>query len=130
MSKAVNGYTEAAGAAAAGGLYAAVNDRYASQRAPTSASVVHTIEPEPWIEIVEQPKQADLRFRYKCEGRSAGSLLGEHSNDSNKTYPTIRVSTSQYGYHRAGYHRDGITFIYITLRIYVWRCSCRLTRHH
>jgi Rel homology DNA-binding domain len=45
----------------------------------------------PWIEILEQPKQADLRFRYKCEGRSAGSLLGEKNTGDRKSYPTIRV---------------------------------------
>jgi len=48
---------------------------------------------EPSIEITEQPKQADLRFRYKCEGRSAGSLLGEHSVGERKTFPAIKVSS-------------------------------------
>lgn len=31
----------------------------------------------PYIEIIEQPKQRGMRFRYKCEGRSAGSIPGE-----------------------------------------------------
>lgn len=48
----------------------------------------------PWIEILEEPKQADLRFRYKCEGRSAGSLLGEKSTSDRKSFPTIRVSNA------------------------------------
>ncbi|XP_067117964.1 transcription factor p65 isoform X1 [Osmerus mordax] len=45
----------------------------------------------PFIEIIEQPKQRGMRFRYKCEGRSAGSIPGEKSNDTTKTHPTIKV---------------------------------------
>ncbi|OWK10101.1 REL, partial [Cervus elaphus hippelaphus] len=33
-----------------------------------------------------------MRFRYKCEGRSAGSIPGEHSTDNNRTYPSIQIS--------------------------------------
>ncbi|XP_067900977.1 proto-oncogene c-Rel [Heterodontus francisci] len=49
------------------------------------------LQGEPYVEIVEQPKQRGMRFRYKCEGRSAGSIPGEHSTDNNRTYPSIRV---------------------------------------
>ncbi|XP_061565499.1 LOW QUALITY PROTEIN: transcription factor p65 [Cololabis saira] len=45
----------------------------------------------PYIEIIEQPKARGMRFRYKCEGRSAGSISGEKSNDTTKTYPAIKV---------------------------------------
>ncbi|XP_029932382.1 transcription factor p65 isoform X2 [Myripristis murdjan] len=45
----------------------------------------------PFIEIIEQPKQRGMRFRYKCEGRSAGSIPGEKTNDNTKTYPSIKV---------------------------------------
>ncbi|XP_036439084.1 transcription factor p65 [Colossoma macropomum] len=45
----------------------------------------------PFIEIIEQPKARGMRFRYKCEGRSAGSIPGEKSNDSTKTHPAIKV---------------------------------------
>lgn len=45
----------------------------------------------PFIEIIEQPKQRGMRFRYKCEGRSAGSIPGEKSNDNSKTHPAIKV---------------------------------------
>ncbi|KAM9425952.1 transcription factor p65 [Pholidichthys leucotaenia] len=45
----------------------------------------------PCIEIIEQPKQRGMRFRYKCEGRSAGSIPGEKSNDNTKTHPAIKV---------------------------------------
>uniref|UniRef100_A0A8D0L6K5 RHD domain-containing protein n=1 Tax=Sphenodon punctatus TaxID=8508 RepID=A0A8D0L6K5_SPHPU len=53
------------------------------QPAPSSA---------PYVEIIEQPKQRGMRFRYKCEGRSAGSIPGERSTDTTKTHPTIKVS--------------------------------------
>lgn len=48
--------------------------------------------PGPYVEIIEQPKQRGMRFRYKCEGRSAGSIPGERSTDTTKTHPTIKVS--------------------------------------
>ena len=47
---------------------------------------------QPWIEIIEQPRSRGLRFRYKCEGRSAGTIPGESSTNESRTYPTIRVS--------------------------------------
>ncbi|XP_074087157.1 transcription factor p65 [Macrotis lagotis] len=46
----------------------------------------------PFVEIIEQPKQRGMRFRYKCEGRSAGSIPGERSTDTTKTHPTIKVN--------------------------------------
>lgn len=44
------------------------------------------------MEIIEQPKQRGMRFRYQCEGRLAGSIPGERSTDTTKTHPTIKVS--------------------------------------
>ena len=32
-----------------------------------------------------------FRFRYECEGRSAGSILGKTSKPESKTYPAIKV---------------------------------------
>ncbi|XP_077192723.1 transcription factor RelB [Paroedura picta] len=32
-----------------------------------------------------------MRFRYQCEGRSAGSILGEYSTETNKTLPAIEL---------------------------------------
>jgi Rel/ankyrin family protein len=43
------------------------------------------------VKIIEQPASKALRFRYECEGRSAGSLPGANSTTENKTYPTIQV---------------------------------------
>lgn len=59
---------------------------------------------EPQIQIFEQPKQRGMRFRYKCEGRSAGSIPGENSSDNNRTYPSVQVG-----------HRK----VYISLLLYL-----------
>lgn len=47
---------------------------------------------KPELVVVEQPKERGMRFRYECEGRSAGSILGASSTDSSKTLPAIEVS--------------------------------------
>ncbi|XP_057325543.1 embryonic polarity protein dorsal [Microplitis mediator] len=44
-----------------------------------------------YVEIVEQPASKALRFRYECEGRSAGSIPGVNSSPENKTFPSIRI---------------------------------------
>lgn len=43
------------------------------------------------IKIVEEPAPKGLRFRYICEGRSAGSIPGIHSTPDSKTFPTIEI---------------------------------------
>lgn len=45
----------------------------------------------PYTAILEQPASKALRFRYECEGRSAGSIPGANSTADNKTYPTIQI---------------------------------------
>ncbi|XP_064411747.1 proto-oncogene c-Rel isoform X2 [Latimeria chalumnae] len=45
----------------------------------------------PYVKIFEQPRQRGMRFRYKCEGRSAGSIPGERSTDNNRSYPSIQI---------------------------------------
>ncbi|NP_001404112.1 transcription factor RelB isoform X1 [Mus musculus] len=47
--------------------------------------------PRPYLVITEQPKQRGMRFRYECEGRSAGSILGESSTEASKTLPAIEL---------------------------------------
>ena len=49
------------------------------------------------VKILEQPASKALRFRYECEGRSAGSLPGVNSTTENKTYPTIQVFNLFFG---------------------------------
>lgn len=46
----------------------------------------------PYVRIVEQPAPKALRFRYECEGRSAGSIPGVTSSPENKSFPTIQVT--------------------------------------
>lgn len=46
----------------------------------------------PYVEITEQPKPMELRFRYQCEGRLSGTLKGISSSPSRRSYPTIRIS--------------------------------------
>ncbi|XP_062256948.1 proto-oncogene c-Rel [Platichthys flesus] len=46
---------------------------------------------EPAVQIFEQPRQRGMRFRYKCEGRSAGSIPGENCSDNNRTYPSLQI---------------------------------------
>nr|XP_036218946.1 embryonic polarity protein dorsal-like [Bactrocera oleae] len=44
-----------------------------------------------YVKIVEQPASKAVRFRYECEGRSAGSIPGENSTLEMRTYPTIEI---------------------------------------
>ncbi|KAI9584339.1 hypothetical protein GQX74_006234 [Glossina fuscipes] len=46
---------------------------------------------KPYVRIVEQPASKPMRFRYECEGRSGGSILGANSTPENKTYPSIEI---------------------------------------
>ncbi|XP_048459926.1 nuclear factor NF-kappa-B p105 subunit-like [Rhincodon typus] len=46
---------------------------------------------DPYIEIIEQPKQRGFRFRYGCEGPSHGGLPGVASEKNKKTYPTVKI---------------------------------------
>ncbi|CAO1337306.1 unnamed protein product [Diamesa tonsa] len=53
-----------------------------------------TVEPftaTPHVQILEQPAPKALRFRYECEGRSAGSIPGANSTVETKTYPEIQI---------------------------------------
>ena len=62
-----------------------------SQDVYNSRKIAHK-DTSPYVEIIEQPKSKGFRFRYECEGRSAGSIPGERSTPENKSYPTIKVS--------------------------------------
>ncbi|XP_068601197.1 transcription factor RelB isoform X2 [Brachionichthys hirsutus] len=46
---------------------------------------------KPKLVLVEEPKERGMRFRYECEGRSAGSILGASSTETNKTQPAIEI---------------------------------------
>ncbi|XP_073949898.1 embryonic polarity protein dorsal-like isoform X2 [Choristoneura fumiferana] len=58
---------------------------------PAPAPVPSGALDRPYVRILEQPAGKSLRFRYECEGRSAGSIPGASSTPERKTYPTIEV---------------------------------------
>ncbi|NXN94783.1 RELB factor, partial [Rhinopomastus cyanomelas] len=64
------------------------------QRWGPGGSLEGLLEP-PKLVITEQPKQRGMRFRYECEGRSAGSILGQSSTDASKTLPAIELLNCQ-----------------------------------
>jgi len=84
-----------------GALHAEILRRSQVMVPPAIATPLLTIKPEnlqpqprrsePYVEIAEEPRSRGLRFRYKCEGRSAGSLPGERSTNEQKSFPTIKV---------------------------------------
>ncbi|XP_054163335.1 embryonic polarity protein dorsal-like [Oppia nitens] len=45
----------------------------------------------PYVRIIEQPARGGTRFRYECEGRSAGSIPGVNSTPDITTYPAIQI---------------------------------------
>lgn len=63
---------------------------------------------EPWVEVTEQPKSTAMRFRYQCEGRSAGTILGVNATAAQKTYPTIRVSLTELHIQASNYRNYSI----------------------
>ncbi|XP_038642142.1 transcription factor RelB-like [Scyliorhinus canicula] len=62
---------------------------------PHPFSNVYVKEEMPKLVIVEQPKQRGMRFRYECEGRSAGSIPGENTTEQSKTLPAIQIQNWQ-----------------------------------
>ncbi|XP_060069943.1 putative transcription factor p65 homolog [Ylistrum balloti] len=62
-----------------------------SNRLGSRAGTKQTTPDGVYVEITEQPKQRGLRFRYECEGRSAGSIPGDKSSAERKTFPTIKI---------------------------------------
>ncbi len=56
-----------------------------------SSSSINNYRRSAFVKITEQPASKALRFRYECEGRSAGSIPGVLSSPENKTFPSIQV---------------------------------------
>ena len=63
----------------------------ASSNAQTKSMESHRAKKQAYVKITEQPASKGLRFRYECEGRSAGSIPGVSGTTDKKTYPTIQV---------------------------------------
>ncbi|XP_023164563.2 embryonic polarity protein dorsal [Drosophila hydei] len=58
---------------------------------PLSVPAAPAAQRRPYIRIVEEPTNKIIRFRYKCEGRTAGSIAGMNSTPDAKTFPTIEI---------------------------------------
>ena len=62
-----------------------------SHQGKTVADTTVRSKKQAYVKITEQPASKGLRFRYECEGRSAGSIPGVTSTNDRKTHPTIQV---------------------------------------
>ncbi|KAF6736875.1 Transcription factor RelB [Oryzias melastigma] len=62
-----------------------------SSQGTSSTDLLEQILEKPRLVVVEEPKDRGMRFRYECEGRSAGSILGASSTDNHKTQPAIEI---------------------------------------
>ncbi|XP_036974934.1 transcription factor RelB isoform X1 [Acanthopagrus latus] len=62
-----------------------------SQNRVGDTDMLERILQKPKLVVVEEPKERGMRFRYECEGRSAGSILGASSTETNKTQPAIEI---------------------------------------
>lgn len=58
---------------------------------PLSVPAAPAAQRRPYIRIIEEPTNKIIRFRYKCEGRTAGSIAGMNSTPEAKTFPTIEI---------------------------------------
>ncbi|XP_073340460.1 proto-oncogene c-Rel isoform X1 [Pagrus major] len=62
-----------------------------SQNRVGDTDMLERILQKPKLVVVEEPKERGMRFRYECEGRSAGSILGASSTETTKTQPAIEI---------------------------------------
>ncbi|OCT67780.1 transcription factor RelB homolog [Xenopus laevis] len=88
------------------------------EQCPSTSWAPQREGPNPELKITEQPKQRGMRFRYQCEGRSAGSILGEKSTEHNKTLPEIEIINC-----------DGLEEIVVIVCL-VWRDSPHRVHPH
>lgn len=62
-----------------------------ANRSNVANSSINSYRRSAFVKITEQPASKALRFRYECEGRSAGSIPGVLSSPENKTFPSIQI---------------------------------------
>ncbi|KAM9853085.1 transcription factor RelB homolog isoform 2-T2 [Aulostomus maculatus] len=62
-----------------------------SSQGQCETEMLERILEKPKLVVVEEPKERGMRFRYECEGRSAGSILGASGTETNKTQPAIEI---------------------------------------
>ncbi|XP_040576306.1 uncharacterized protein [Lepeophtheirus salmonis] len=63
----------------------------AANASPALQALITKKKKASYVSVTEEPASKGLRFRYECEGRSAGSIPGVSSTNDKKTYPTIEV---------------------------------------
>lgn len=91
MSHSSRGAAPAAGSSHHGQGFKSALGRSLPQTQGSNPAELERILERPRLVVVEQPKERGMRFRYECEGRSAGSILGSSSTESTKTQPAIEV---------------------------------------
>ncbi|KAG7278358.1 hypothetical protein CRUP_024603, partial [Coryphaenoides rupestris] len=57
----------------------------------SDTELLESLLEKPKLVVVEEPKERGMRFRYECEGRSAGSILGASSTGTTKIQPAIEI---------------------------------------
>ncbi|XP_033953652.1 transcription factor RelB isoform X1 [Pseudochaenichthys georgianus] len=62
-----------------------------SQNRGGDSEMLERLLNKPKLVLVEEPKERGMRFRYECEGRSAGSIPGASSTETNKSQPAIEI---------------------------------------
>ncbi|XP_068441173.1 transcription factor RelB isoform X2 [Clinocottus analis] len=62
-----------------------------SQNRGDETEMLERLLNKPKLMVFEEPKERGMRFRYECEGRSAGSILGASSTETNKSQPAIEI---------------------------------------
>ncbi|KAI9538672.1 hypothetical protein NQZ68_012325 [Dissostichus eleginoides] len=62
-----------------------------SQNRGGDSEMLERLLNKPKLVVVEEPKERGMRFRYECEGRSAGSIPGASSTETNKSQPAIEI---------------------------------------
>ncbi|XP_075892266.1 transcription factor RelB isoform X2 [Nelusetta ayraudi] len=94
MSHSSRGAAPAAGSSHHGQGFKPALGRSLPQTQGGNPAELERILERPRLVVVEQPKERGMRFRYECEGRSAGSILGSSSTESTKTQPAIEIQGS------------------------------------
>ncbi|KAK7074977.1 hypothetical protein SK128_012973 [Halocaridina rubra] len=79
------------GAHVGGEMGAPSESNYSTVSAASRRDPDYEAKCKAYVRLTEQPQAKALRFRYICEGRSAGSIPGVRSKADNKTFPAIQV---------------------------------------
>ncbi|CAL8353677.1 unnamed protein product [Lota lota] len=65
-----------------------------SSRRCSGTEQLESLLEKPRLVVTEEPKERGMRFRYECEGRSAGSILGASSTGTTKIQPAVEIQGS------------------------------------